>query len=40
MQIPGAFFNTLNSFELLQNFGAPVENVQKRADDKLSALPA
>jgi hypothetical protein len=29
MQIPGAFFNKLNSFEVLQNFGMHGENVQK-----------
>ncbi len=30
MQIPGVFFNTLNSFGVLQNFGMPGENVQKQ----------
>jgi hypothetical protein len=29
MQIPGAFFNKLNSFEVLGNFGMPGVNISK-----------
>jgi len=36
MQIPVPFFNILNSFEVLQNFGMPGANVQKLGSDNFT----